>query len=313
MKHDDVALTTDVKSSEDETIGTWLEAFITDRKVQGKSEKTILYYKSELKKFLSYMDSQAITNIQSIQPNNLRFFLIYLKEIRKQNNGGINAAYRAVKVFMFWYEEEVEPDNWKNPIRKVKAPSPDNTPLEPVKKEVVQMLLSRCENTFVGRRNYALLLALMDSGARANELLSIEIKDVNLINGSMLIRKGKGKKPRTVYLGQKARKSVRAYLKMRSDDNPFLWVTDDFEKLSYEGLRAMIIRLSNSAEVVPPMPHDFRRAFALTMLRNGTDIITLSRLMGHSSISILARYLKQTGEDLETAFRKASPVDTNLN
>jgi integrase/recombinase XerD len=58
-----------------------------------------------------------------------------------------------------------------------------------------------------------------------------------------------------------------------------------------------------------PSLHDFRRAFALSMLRNGTDIFTLAKLMGHEGISVLQRYLKQTNLDTEEAHRRAGPVD----
>ena len=58
-----------------------------------------------------------------------------------------------------------------------------------------------------------------------------------------------------------------------------------------------------------PFPHDFRRAFALAMLRNGTDVYTLAKLMGHEGITVLQRYLKQTYQDTEAAHRRAGPVD----
>ena len=60
------------------------------------------------------------------------------------------------------------------------------------------------------------------------------------------------------------------------------------------------------------MLHAFRRAFALTMLREGVDIFTLAKLMGHSTIAVLQRYLKQTTEDVQAAHRRSGPVDRLL-
>lgn len=60
---------------------------------------------------------------------------------------------------------------------------------------------------------------------------------------------------------------------------------------------------------VAPDAHDFRRAFCLAMLREGTDIFTLAKLMGHESTAVLQRYLKQTYQDTEQAHRRAGPVD----
>jgi site-specific recombinase XerD len=98
---------------------TWAEAFILDRRVQGKSSHTIRYYTLELKKFLAYLETQSIEKISDILPDSLRSFMLYLTE-RGQSPGGVHAAYRAVKAFLFWYENEAEPENWKNPARKVK-------------------------------------------------------------------------------------------------------------------------------------------------------------------------------------------------
>lgn len=61
-----------------------------------------------------------------------------------------------------------------------------------------------------------------------------------------------------------------------------------------------------------PTPHDFRRAFALMMLRNGVDVFALQRLMGHSDLQVLRRYLAQTDQDSQAAHMRGSPVDNNL-
>ncbi|HQN44833.1 MAG TPA: site-specific integrase, partial [Anaerolineaceae bacterium] len=63
------------------------------------------------------------------------------------------------------------------------------------------------------------------------------------------------------------------------------------------------------AGVEPPSPHDFRRAFALAMLRAGVDVLSLQKLMGHSSLQVLQRYVKQTDLDAQRAHEKGSPVE----
>jgi integrase/recombinase XerD len=101
-------------------------------------------------------------------------------------------------------------------------------------------------------------------------------------------------------------------LKQRWDSFSALWVTDEGERLQYSGLRSIIVRRAKLSRVPTPSPHDFRRAFALNMLRAGVDLITLSRLMGHSSLAMLQRYLKQLPDDLREAHQRASPVDNAL-
>jgi len=161
---------------------------------------------------------------------------------------------------------------------------------------------------FLGGRS---LLCLLDTGARANEFLSINLEDINQARVDILIRQGKGHKPRTVYIGKQSKRAVRRYLNHRKDDCPALWVTHPrfgSNRLSYDGLREILTRRAGDACVNGSSPHDFRRAFALAMLRNSIDIFTLAKLMGHEGISVLQRYLKQTNLDTENAHHRAGPV-----
>ena len=82
------------------------------------------------------------------------------------------------------------------------------------------------------------------------------------------------------------------------------------ERLTYDGLRQLLQRRAELAGLKEiPTPHDFRRQFALSMLRNKVDIFSLQRLMGHKDITILQRYLAQTTEDIRVAHDKGSPVE----
>ena len=105
----------------------------------------------------------------------------------------------------------------------------------------------------------------------------------------------------------------RPWLAIRDSYSDALFISlDDKTRLTYSGLRWVILRRFENAKVKPQGIHTFRRLFALTMLRNGTDIVTLSRLMGHSTTDILKKYLAQTDEDLREASAKASPIDNAL-
>jgi integrase/recombinase XerD len=299
-------------STVDDYLLTWLEAFLIDRKAAGVAPGTLRFYRQKIKLFSDYCDTQAVKQIGQINPSFLRQFLLYLEE-SGHNPGGRHAAFRTIRAFFLWYEDEVEPQGWSNPIRKVKAPKVPIEPLEPVSFDTVCQMIKACpHNTFTGDRDAAIFLCLLDTGARATEFLSINLDDINQARGDILIRQGKGHKPRTVYIGKLSRRAVRRYLNHRNDGNVALWVTHPrcgSERMRYNGLRAVLTRRAKDARVEEPTLHDFRRAFALSMLRNGTDIFTLAKLMGHEGISVLQRYLKQTNLDTEEAHRRAGPVD----
>jgi site-specific recombinase XerD len=101
------------------------------------------------------------------------------------------------------------PFDWKNPIRKVKAPRLPVKPIEPISLQDIQSLLKTCEQRFSGSRDKALIFGLLDTGARAHEFLNLYLEDVELASGSVLIRQGKNRKPRMVFLGRKTKGNTR--------------------------------------------------------------------------------------------------------
>ena len=162
------------------------------------------------------------------------------------------------------------------------------------------------------QRDKALFLFLADSGLRASELCSLNMADIHLLTGAVNVEHGKGNKRRVTYIGQRAKQELRRYLKTKQalKQEPPLFATDESGRFSYNGLRSLLFRRGANAGVKVSL-HDFRRFFAITMLRNGTDVITPSRLMGHSGLEVLKRYLNQMPDDLGLAHKKASPVDNS--
>jgi site-specific recombinase XerD len=194
-------------SDQDTYLLIWIEAFLFDRKAQNLAKSTLDFYRRHLNIFIKFCDSQVITQIDQLDPTTIRKYLIWL-EVKGHNPGGISAAYRSLRAFLYWWEDEVEPEDWKNPICKVKAPKVGLEPLEPVPIDTVKALCETCpNNTFTGIRDRAIFLSLLDTGARASKFLNLNLEDINPITGEILIREGKGRKPRTVFIGQKSRKA----------------------------------------------------------------------------------------------------------
>lgn len=298
----------------DDLFQTWLEAFIVDRKVQNMAKGTVRYYIEKLTMFNRYCTLMTISRISQLTPDLIRSYLVYLQD-HGHNPGGLHQAYRTLKTFLLWWEAETEPVDWRNPIRRVKPPKLLIEPIQPVPLEVVEKLIATCnDKSMLTLRDKALLLLLLDTGARASEVCNLNIEDIDLVSGSVNINCGKGRKPRVVFLGQTSRRALRSYLRVRTSNQTKLeglpcWVTNTGDRLTYSGLDQIIRRRSKLALVPKPGLHDFRRAFAINFLRNGGDVYSLQRLMGHADLQVLRRYLAQTNEDLRIAHQKFSPVD----
>lgn len=301
-----------INNMDDLDLEKLVQAFIIERKSQGVSSSTIRIYNAEFGAFLSFCGENQLFTVQEITPLILRSYLLYLGD-KGRNPGGVNLAYRNLKTLLNWYDHEIEPRDWKNPFAKVKNPRVPIEPLEPVEIDDIKLLCSVCRGEgLMDKRDYALFLFLLDTGVRASEACNVNLEDMDLLSGTLLIRHGKGGKPRHVSIGRKATKAIRQYLKTRTDTNPALWITHYEKRISYEGLNGILRRRSKQAGINKPSLHDFRRAFAINCLRGGMDIFTLQKLMGHADLQVLRRYLAQNNEDLIREHAKASPVDRNL-
>jgi len=285
-------------------------AFLVDRRARGLSPRTIKYYRDELRHLQNFLDGVGVGEVQDLTPYHLRSYLLHIGKTR--NPGGVHAAYRAVKAFLRWWEVEMELGGWVNPIRKVRPPKRPEVPLEPVPMADLKSMLNTCKRrALAGDRDRAVLLCLLDTGCRASEFVSLNLSDVNLNTGAVIVRHGKGNKTRVTFIGSRARRELMRYLRYRGDARPSdpLWATMGGSRLTYPGLRQIVRRRAVRAGVPVPSLHSFRRAFALLSLRSGADLISLQRLLGHADLSVLRRYLKQTEDDLREAHEKHGPVD----
>lgn len=293
----------------DDYLSTAIQAFLTDRYVQGMSPKTVKFYREKLGSFARFADSQQITRITQVDKNSIRLFLLHLEE-RGHNPGGRHAHYRALKAFLRWWDAETEPVDWKNPIMGIKAPRVDIPPLKAVPEDVIKAMVESCQGRgFTDLRDRALIMALYDTGARAGELLGMDLQEVDLITGGIMLKKTKNRNPRMVYLSKTSRRELKKYLRARTDDSPALWVSIRGNRLSVDSLRGLLIARARRAHTQYYSPHAYRRGWALSMLRNGTDIFTLQKLGGWRSLVVMRRYLDLDDSDTRAAHVLGSPVE----
>jgi site-specific recombinase XerD len=286
----------------------WIKGFLLDRRSQGLSERSVGFYSEKLQGFYTYCQSNNVKSIEEISPHFLRTYFLRLDQ-SGHNAGGCHAFFRTLRAFYNWCETEIDDENFRNPMRKIKAPRVKIEPLEPINIEHIEKMLKECQDTVFGLRDRAILLVLMDTGARASELLSLDRKDVDLISGAVQIRRGKGNKARVAYIGRTTRLALRKYMQYIPREIEYLWLSREGSRLSYGGLRSIMRRLADRADVPTLSIHSFRRYFALEMLRSGVDVFSLQLLMGHADIQVLRRYLKQTNNDTFEAHMKGRPVD----
>jgi len=291
------------------TLGQEIATFLMDRQARGLSKRTVEFYRQELAGLRAYLEAQDIDDVRSITSDHLQAYLA--QSAQHRNAGRVHASYRAVKTFLRWFQVESNPlGGWASPIAKVRVPRLVARRADPLPLEDLLAMLATCDRSFVGDRDRAIQLALLDTGCRAAEFLALNVGDVDLDRGTAIVR-GAGRS-RVVFLGSQTRRWLRAYLAHRPDASPDapLWVTQQDTRLTYAGLRRISGRRASRAGVAVPSLHAFRRTFALLSLRNGMSVLCLQRLMGYSSLSGLRGHWIHSQEDLRRAHEQARPVDS---
>jgi site-specific recombinase XerD len=294
-----------------------LDAFLLSRQAMRCTAKTMEHYEYTLGAFIGYLDGAGVEYVGDVTAGHIRAYLVGLQK-RGLRDTTQHAHARGIKTWLRWLVNEG--DIQDTPMRRVAMPRLEQRVPAPFSPDDVQTLLAACDRaTVTGSRDYAIILALLDTGLRASELVSLQIGDIDMRSGLCSVM-GKGGKMRQVRVGARARQAILRMLSYRSGIEPGapLWMAYSVNAaerggLSRSGLQTLLHRLGRDTGVRPCSPHRFRRTFALWCLRDGMDLHSLRLLMGHSNLVVLQRYLALAGEDVERAHIAHSPVDRLLS
>jgi integrase/recombinase XerD len=291
--------------------------FLLARAADGYSPSTISQYKWVLERLIAQGDKP----VEHITTHDLRGLLASVQSLAPMS---VYHVWKGVRAFYKWAAPEL---NIPRPDLALTRPRYVLPEVKPLTVEEVKKLLKAVERTAPAKgrregftmsrpqanRDKAILLVLLDTGLRASELCRLLVRDADLTSGLVTVqpyRSGLKSRPRLVPLGQSARKAIWRYL---ADRRPLasdpLFLTNNEKPLDRGQLLHLLVRLGERAGVTKCHPHRFRHTFAIQYLRNGGDVFTLQRLLGHTSLETVRHYLALAEADDETAHRRASPAD----
>jgi integrase/recombinase XerD len=295
-------------------LGVALEAFLTDCQSRLKP-KTISFYRWECGRFITWLSARhGVDDLSGVTSPLIRDYIMELQG-RGLKPASVHCAARSVRCWFAWLEiEDLLPG--KNPARRVKLPKLPRTILPALSQSDLRAILAAARQTPTPERDTAIILTLVDSGARASELCGLQWGNVDLESGRVFIHASKGDKDRYTFLGARSRRALATYratlVRSEPDDAVFQRVNNRFAGggLHYDGLKMILRRLGAAAGVEGCHAHAFRRSFAVEMLRDGADLVRLARLLGHADLTMLQRhYLPLLTDDLADAHREHSPGD----
>ena len=295
---------------------------------EGKSPNTIAIVEASVRYLEEFLENDGLpTDVTRIGVDELRRFIVYLKErprfarhrFTRPQSGHlsghtINGYLRALQAFWSWLEREdfIE----QNPFINLKIPKAPKKVIPIFSEEQLRHLFGAIDITSaIGYRDYTIILTLLDTGIRCSELTGLRLTDVNL-ESRLLKVWGKGSKERLVPVGAKVQKALWKYL-TRYRPEPAtpryeqVFLTRDGRPLTKDRLEAIVEHYGKKVGItgVRVSPHTFRHTMAVTFLRNGGDVFSLQRILGHSQLEVVRGYVNLAQSDISRVHRRNSPAD----
>lgn len=284
------------------TLDEVIEDYLYARKVERYSTATIRTYTTVLHMFAR--SAGGTSRFETIGADRIRKFL---GEKSNLSSKTVSNYYIVLASLWTWAVENDYAS--EHVVNKVHKPKYIKKQVSPYTEQEVRTIYRACR----GWRERAIVMVLMDCGIRASELAALTVDDWS--PGLLTIQNGKGGKSREVPITEATERAIFRSLGKRiinekgvgggislfSSQYPTL-------PLSYEAIRDLMTRLGKRSSVTDVHAHRFRHTFAITFLRNGGDIYTLKRILGHSSLEMVQHYLDIAKSDVINVHQKASPI-----
>ncbi len=274
------------------------------------SKHTILNYKDDILEYLDFLKLEEL-EYENIVYEDLRYYLVYLKDKKKNSNSSIDRKISALRGFYKYLVNlkilEVNPfDIVSGPKKEKKLPRYFEY------NELEELFNSVDISSVIGRRDRLILELLYATGVRVSEMVEIKVSDIDISNRNINII-GKGNKERIVKFGEYCLDAINDYLdnsynKLNINNINYLFLNSRGSKLTDRGVRYILDNLIKETGLNKKIsPHMLRHSFATHLLNNGADLLTVQKLLGHESIKATQVYTHVSTDRLKEVYFKSFP------
>lgn len=270
----------------------YLNLFLDAKRIEGRSEKTVDRY--------SYILEKALRNIGT-PANKITVFHIrsYLMEEKKRGlqDSSIEGLRSVLSSFFTWlWKEGLIQSNPSSNIGPVKCQKKIRLPYSATD---IERLKSACTCP----RDKAIICFLLATGARISEVCALNRDDVDFQKLECTVL-GKGNKQRTVYMNEVTAMELQSYLKARTDDSPALFVGRGSDRMTDQGIRAVLVELGKRSGVENVHPHRFRRTLATSLINHGMPLQEVAAILGHENVNTTLKYVYISQNNVKNSYRK---------
>ena len=282
------------ENQEDEKID-FVNLFLSAKRVEGCSEKSIKYYYSTIQAMLDSMKK----NVKEIETEDIRS---YLTDYQCKNNSGkvtIDNIRRILSSFFSWLEDEDY--ILKSPVRRIHKVKTATNIKETYSDEALELMRDSC----MEKRDLAMIDMLASTGMRIGEMVLLNRNDIDF-NERECVVLGKGNKERIVYFDARTKIHLKDYLRHRTDNNPALFVSlrAPHKRMNIGGIEVRLRQIGKKLDISKVHPHKFRRTLATMAIDKGMPIEQLQQLLGHKRIDTTLQYAMVKQSNVKIAHRK---------
>lgn len=275
------------------------------------SDKTIVNYEKDLNLFLDFCDYNKITELAYVDFDFIRKYLRYLYSL-KYSNKTISRHVSSLRRF-FKYLLSINKIK-TNPCILVSNPKKEYRLPNFISEIDLEKIFAVPDiSTPLGIRDELILRMFYATGIRLTELSNIKVGDIDFSNKRIKIL-GKGNKERYVFYGKNCEHYLKEYLnygrvKLLKETTDYLFLNHNGQKLTAGGIEYLINKIVKQSGVTNNhvTPHVFRHTFATHMLNEGSDLVTVQTLLGHSNLSTTSIYTHVSNEHLRSVYLNTHP------
>ena len=273
----------------------FVELFLSARRIEGCSEKSLKYYKATIEAMLNELQK----DVKHIVTDDIRGYLTEYQEKKKSSKVTIDNIRRILSSFFAWLEDEDY--ILKSPVRRIHKVKTGTNIKETYSDEALELMRDNCTEL----RDLAIIDMLASTGMRVGEMVLLNRSDIDF-NERECIVFGKGSKERVVYFDARTKIHLKNYLESRVDDNPALFVSlkVPYERLKIGGVEVRLRKFGEKLGLQKVHPHKFRRTLATMAIDKGMPIEQLQQLLGHSKIDTTLQYAMVKQSNVKIAHRK---------
>ena len=280
------------------------------------SKYTIDNYERDIEEFLAYLDKESV-NYLNLEYSDIRFFLTYLKEEKKEKSTSISRKISALRSY-YKYLCSINKVS-TNLFNLISFPKKEQKLPRYFEYNELEELFSISNlNTSIGQRDRLILELMYATGIRVGELVKIRLKDINISERTILIH-GKGSKERIVNYGEYASDILKIYLhdgydKLNKFKTDYLILNNNGRCITERGIRYILTNIIKKTSLHKNIsPHMLRHSFATHLLNEGCDILSVKELLGHESISSTQIYTHITNDRLKDIYLHTFPRGNKHN